>query len=103
MARSEYKTIIAAKPVVTRIEQYRKQKSLLSNSQALAALTEEVDHQSKLMTILLEFLKKIKQTMQDFKGKSGNQYQKVIQSLMELVTSIIEAMTNPSPLKKRTS
>jgi len=103
MARAEYKTIIATKPVVTKIEQYRRSRSLPSNSQALAALTQEVDQQSLLVTLLCEILKKIKQTMQDIKGKSGNHYKKIIQELMELVTIIIEAMTNPSSLKKRTS
>ena len=70
MARAEYKTIIATKPVITKLEQYRKQRSLPSNSQALAALTQEVDQQSMLMAILIEILKKIKKTMKKIRKKS---------------------------------
>ncbi len=103
MARADYKTIIATKPVVTKIEQYRRQRSLPSNSQALAAMTAEVENRETLMAILREILKKIKQQIQDLKRKSGSQYKKIIQNLVELVAAIIEALTNSPTLKKRTS
>lgn len=99
MPRAEYKTIIAAKSVVEKLEEYRLANSLPSNSQALAALTHELDNKNAVTSLLLQILEKIKTTMQDIKGKSGKEYQKIMSDLMELVTFIIEALTKSNTKK----
>lgn len=93
MPRGEFKTIIASKPVVTKIEQYRKQNSLPSNGQALLALTQQVENQDALVKTLSEILQKIQKAIQDLKTKSGNQYKKTVQMLIELVAIILQALT----------
>lgn len=101
MPRAEYKTIIATKPVIEKIEEYRLAKSLPSNSQALAALTQEMDSRDTLTALLLKILEKIKRAMQEIKGKSGKSYQNIMNNLMDLVTFIIEALTKPSSSKNQ--
>ncbi|WP_428323717.1 hypothetical protein [Nitrosopumilus sp.] len=93
MARGDFKTIIAPKPTVSKIEQYRIERELPSNSQALVDIVAEFEGTSKLVKVLNTILVEIKQKIQNLKTESATKYKKTIETLIELVTTVIEAIT----------
>ena len=93
MPRGDFKTIIAPKPTITKIEQYRIARELPSNSQALVDMVTEFEGNSKLVQVLNTILLKIQQKIQDLKNASASKYKKTVEALMDLLMTVIEAIT----------
>ncbi len=93
MPRAEYKTIIATRPVVAKIEEYKTEKSLPSTSQALAAMASEVESNEKLIILLNELLKKVREDLQQMKTGAGTRSRKAVEKLLQLINTILEAIT----------
>ena len=92
MPRGDFKTIIAPKPTVSKIEKYRIERALPSNSQALVDMVAEFEGNSALITLLNTILIQIKQKIQELKTKSISKYKKTVEALLDLLTTIIEAI-----------
>ena len=94
MPRSEYKTIIAAKPTISKIERFQKQRSLPSKNQALAAMATEIDATDSLIQILLKVIKQLIQAIKDLKQHSGKKYRDAVDELAELANTIIQSINS---------
>ena len=92
MPRAEYKTIIAPKLTVSKIERFRNQRSLPSNSQALAVMASEMEASDSLIQILLQVIKQLLQAIKDLKRYTGKKYTEKVNELIELANTIIQAI-----------
>ena len=86
---TEYKTIIAPKPVISRVERYKKEKGLPSNSKALAAMTEEMDKNESLISTLKLLIDKIRKMINEIKDAPAEQSQKILASLMDMLHALL--------------
>jgi hypothetical protein len=93
MTNAEYKTIIARKPVVTKIEQYRRQRGLPSKSQALAAMTEEVERKEQILAVMQALLVRIHDLIVDIEKAGDKSSQKLMSGLADLVRLLIEQIS----------
>lgn len=94
MPRSEFRTIIAPKPVISRIERYGKERGLPSNSQALAAMTEEIGKQESFLGLLKILVEKLKSLLSEMKGSTSAEYKKLVHGLLELLSLMAEQISN---------
>lgn len=92
MTRGDFKTIIAPKPTVSKIERYKIERALPSNSQALADMVTEFEGNADFVKLLNKILIQIKEKIKDLRNETASKYKKTVEALMELLTTIIEAI-----------
>lgn len=92
MGRAEFKTIIAPKPTIVKLEKYKESRSLPSNSQALVEIISEFERSDGLIDVLKQMLKKIQKAIRDLKDTTSIKSKKIIADLMELLTTILDAI-----------
>ena len=99
MARSDYESLIAAKPVVRKIEGYRKRAGYPSKSQALAGILSELEQEKTLHESLAALIEELKQKVTEFKGKSKDATANaVIDSLLAVILRIMTLIGTQTPV-----
>ena len=64
MAISHYVSLIATKPVVNKIERFRKERGFPSRSQALAAIIDEVEKERNLQKYVAQLIQMLKELLE---------------------------------------
>ncbi|MDG6921081.1 MAG: hypothetical protein JRN59_06095 [Nitrososphaerota archaeon] len=86
MARSDYESLIATKPVVRKIERYRKEKGFPSRSQALAAIINDVEKEQSLKKYVAQLVEMLKELLERLRAEVKD---KTIDSMIESILSLI--------------
>jgi len=100
MANTEYKTIIARKQVVSKIEEYRRERRLPSKSQALAAMVEDTERKEQILALMQRLLVSIHDMMEQLSKSGKKASQQIVQGLADLVRTLIEQMSAQLVLPK---
>ena len=90
LGRSEYKTIIAPASVVTKVERYKKSRRLPSNSQALAAMTEEIEKRDSLLQLFQVLLERLNTLVSGLQDAGGAVYQAMVKAFAELLQVVMQ-------------
>lgn len=95
MARSDFETITAPRPVIQKIEDYRREKGYPSRSQALGSMLVEAgraDKMHEILTKMVEFLKNIVQQIKSAGGDSLRDLYHLLESILDTIVTMLSAI-----------
>lgn len=100
MARSDYESLVASKPIAEKIEKFREAAGYPSKSQALSAIVIEVEkyktvHES-LAALVQELVRYIGKLEEGVKGQSGS-LQEIKQSIDRILSAITAILSTSAP------
>ena len=90
MARSDYESIIAPKPVIRKIEEFQKENGYPSKSQALSAIVAELDKEETVRTQLALLINELKALLE--KIRAGVNVNEALQSLLNLIVATLKEL-----------
>lgn len=92
MARSDYESLVAPKPIVEKIEKFQKEEGYPSKSQALGAIVNEMEklkaaHES--IAVLIEELRKYIKILEEGLPKAKAETMESVDRILSVIVSIL--------------
>lgn len=97
MARADYESVIAPKPIVEKIERFKEEEGYPSRSQALAAIVNEVEKTKTLSDSLKVLFEQLKEQISKLNTQAHDKaIVATIDALLMAITNILKISTAPT-------